>query len=299
MHHMNWDDLRFFLAVASKGSVRAGSQLLGVNHSTVSRRINAFENKIGVRLFERLSSGYVLTPAGEDMLASAQRIESEFDSLDRRVFGQDTQLSGVLRVTAPVHMIRLLMPDLVAFTKVNTGIELEIVSSYAEFNLTKREADVAIRVTNTPPEHLVGRKVASYATTIYASDEYLASHDINDPSSLNWIGWDEGTHHPKWVKASEFPCVPARHQVNDAVTQIEATKAGLGIGMLPCFMADVEPTLQRLSSKQPAPRHDIWILTHKDLRDIARVRLFNDFMVEAIRNRRDLIEGRCPINGAT
>ncbi|MEN8196747.1 MAG: LysR family transcriptional regulator, partial [Pseudomonadota bacterium] len=175
---MDWDDLRFFLAVAHKGSIRAAAAALGVNHSTVSRRIDGFERKLGVRLFERLPTGYLVTPAGEDMMQSARRMEEEAAAIDRRVAGRDHRLSGPLRVTMPDSLAqKLLMPDIVAFSDRHPEIELELVISYVFADLNKREADVAIRMANDPPGHLVGRRVVRQAKAVYASRDYLARHD--------------------------------------------------------------------------------------------------------------------------
>ena len=190
---MDWDNLRFFLTVARKGTIRAASQALSVNHSTVSRRISAFEKKLGVRLFERLPNGYVLTATGEEMMKSAQHIEDEVVKLDRQVIGRDAQLNGSLRVTMPaVLATHLIMPDISAFTNIYPSIQLELAFSNEEFNLRKREADIAIRLTANPPDYLVGRRILHPAKGVYASHDYLKSNDPNKhPDKLNWIGWEE------------------------------------------------------------------------------------------------------------
>ncbi len=299
MHHMDWDDLKFFLAVARKGSIRAASSDLSVNHSTVLRRINAFEEKLSVRLFERLPTGYVLTPTGEEMVESAQRIEDEVVKLDRQVIGRDTQLSGVLRVTMPLVLAtHLLAPEFAAFTVAYPGIKLELAASDEEFNLKKREADVAIRLTPNPPEYLIGRKILRPAKGIYASRHYLKQHDPeNHPEKMNWIGWEDGVEYPQWVKDSAYPTSPIRHQADSLLVQLEAVKAGLGLAMLPCFLADNDASLRRLQLA-PASENscgDLWILTHKDLRATARVSVFVKFMVEVFERHRDLLEG-CSYN---
>lgn len=292
---MDWDDLKFFLAVARRGSIRAAAQVLDVNHATVSRRINAFEEKIAVRLFERLPRGYVLTPAGEEMFASAERIDEEIAALDRRVIGRDTQLSGRLRVTAPQALVtHVLMPGLVAFSEAYPGIEMDIIGSYAEFNLTKREADIAIRLTDlSPPDHLVGRRVAHYYKAVYASRPYLARHDpVAHPEAMHWLGWEDEEPYPPWVKSSAYSETRIRHNVNDPSIHLAAVRAGLGISMLPCFLADPDPELERLPPGEPLSSRDVWILTHKDLRHTARVRTFMDFIAEVIKEQSDLLEGR-------
>ncbi len=297
---MDWDDLRFFLAVARKGSIRSASVELSVNHSTVLRRINAFEEKLSVRLFERLPTGYVLTSTGEEMVESAQRIEDEVVKLDRQVIGRDTQLSGVLRVTMPLVLAtHLLAPEFSAFSTAYPGIKLELAASDEEFNLKKREADVAIRITPNPPEYLVGRKILRPAKGIYASHTYMKPHDpVHHPEKMNWIGWEDAVEHPQWVKDSPFPISPIRHQAESLLVQLESVKAGMGLAMLPCFIADQVPSLFRLHlfPLAEASCGDLWILTHKDLRATARVRVFVDFMLNVLDRHRDLLEGRSYVN---
>lgn len=293
---MDWDDLRFFLAVARRGSIRGAAATLGVNHSTVSRRIDAFEKALGVRLFERLPNGYLITQAGEEMLQSAERIEGEVAAIDRRVVGRDARLSGLLRVTMPDSLAqKLLMPDLTAFSEAHPEIELELIISYSMADLSRREADVAIRMSNDPPGHLVGRRVLRYARAIYASQDYLARHDpVGRPDALTWIGWDDVVPDPQWVRDSDYPKALIRNRVHHSMGQLEAAKAGMGLSVLPCFMGDTEPALRRLPPGRPAPDRDIWLLSHEDLRHTARVRRFVDCMTEAILGKRDLLEGRCP-----
>ncbi|MFV1985602.1 MAG: LysR family transcriptional regulator, partial [Thiohalomonadales bacterium] len=281
MQRMDWDDIRFFLAVARKNSIRGGSATLGVNHSTVSRRINSFEQKLDVRLFDRLPTGYILTPAGEDMLSSAERIEEEVNALDRKVLGRDAELNGQIRVTMPAPIVNLITPDLVAFTKIYPGIELELLVSYEEFNLSKREADVAIRITNNPPDHLVGRKILKYTKSVYASKSYLKEYlTTRNSELLNWIGWDSAID-DQWIKKSDFPNIKIQHLLPDAMAQLAAIKAGLGITILPCFMCEVEADLQRVPPAEIIPAWDIWLLTHKDLRDTTRIKTFMSFMTDA------------------
>ena len=290
---MDWDDLKYFLATARKGSIRAAAETLGVNHSTVSRRLAGFEDKLGVRLFERMPGGYLTTQAGEDMVRSAERIEDEIAALDRRIAGRDTSLTGLLRVTVPGPWP--FMQDIAAFAHANPGIELEVAGTTDIANLTRREADVAVRFSNDPPGHLVGRRLLQYAVAVYASPGYLADHDMQrSPAAVNWIGWNDPVPDPQWVRESAFPKSPARHRLDDLSLQVQAAKAGLGISILPCFIADNEPGLVRVPPGDTLPGRDLWLLTHEDLRYTARVRKFIDFMADAILKRRDLFEGRRP-----
>lgn len=292
----DWDDLRFFLAVARKGSIRAAAAALDVNHSTVSRRMEAFEKKLGVRVFERLPSGYFLTQAGEDLLPFAERIAQEATAAERLVAGRDSRLSGLLRVTLPASLAqRLLMSDIVAFAEAHPEIDLELTVTSSMADLAMREADVAIRLSNDPPGYLVGRRLLRYCTAIYASKAYLTRHDVTaDGEKLAWIGWNDTVSDPQWVRESPFPRALARNRIPDTMVQVAAARDGMGLSMLPCYLGDTEPTLRRLPPGTPTPSRDIWLLTHEDLRHMARVRRFLDFMAEAILSKRDLLEGRCP-----
>lgn len=292
----DWDDLRFFLAVARKGSIRGAAASLSVNHSTVSRRIDAFEKKIGTRLFERLPTGYLITQAGEEMSQSASKIEAEVNTIGRQVTGRDARLDGVLRVTLHNSLAqKLLMPIFVEFGRTYPEIELELDITHSMVNLSKREADVAIRISNDPPESLVGRRLVRYATSTYASLNYISQHnDLINRKDLNWIGWGDPVPDPQWVRDSHYPDVPARNCICEPLTQLEAVKAGMGLAMLPCYMADTEPTLRRVPPANVTPSRDIWILTHEDLRHTARVRRFTDFVAKGILAKKDLLEGKCP-----
>lgn len=145
-HRIDWDDLRFALAVATEGSVAAAARAMSVNHSTVLRRIGAFEKRLGVRLFDRLPTGYVLTAGGEELIASARRMDETVTALERKLAGRDLHLSGTLRVTTADTLAGSILPKIVAgFRAANPGIVVELAVSNAMFNLTKRDADVALR----------------------------------------------------------------------------------------------------------------------------------------------------------
>jgi len=290
---MDWDNLRYFLAVAQTGSIRGASQKLRVNHSTVSRRIKTFEQKTGQQLFKRLQTGYALTPPGEEMFELASNMEDQINALERQTLGSDNQLSGELRVTVPMALAtHLLMPILSDFTVVHPEIDLDLMISSQELNLTNREADIAIRITNDPPENLIGRRIIRYTKSIYASQEYIDTHDFKNKSSLNWIGWDDTSQSPWWVQETDFEDVSLRHKFNNEYVQIEAVKAGMGMTMLPCFMGDAEKDLVRVLPEINLPSYEIWLLTHPDLRNSARVRVFTKFVAEALEQKRDMLEGR-------
>ena len=295
---MDWDDIRFYLAVARHGSIRAASQNLGVNPSTVSRRVDAYEKKIGVRLFERLPTGYLLTKIGQDMMDSAELIENEIASLDRRVIGRDAELNGKLRVTLPGPLAtHLLMQDFADFEKEYPGINIELHSSFDVMNLSKREADVAIRITDDPAENLIGKVVGAMSFSTYAARHYLNQHDYkSNPTSLHWIQHRKSIEDNEWLANSRYAKNPVRHVIGDPALMFEAAQAGMGMAKLPCFMGDSSPVLERIDNIEKTACGSIWLLSHKDLRSTARVRVFVEFMSEAFKQHQALLSGNAVTN---
>jgi len=292
---MDWDDIRIFQAVAEAGSLSGAARTLGVNHSTVFRRINGLEERLGVRLFERHRDGYVPTVAGEEMRRSAEAIRAEVEALDRRVTGRDLRLGGTVVVTTTDTLAhRFLGPHFAAFHAAYPDVGVDVVLDTQYLNLTKRQADVAIRPTLTPPEQLVGRRIAEIAFSIYAAPAYLALHgDTSELRAHRWLGFDESLAHveaAKWLNAE----IGAERMVlrsNNLFALHGAALGGLGLAVLPCFLGDVEPGLKRVPGLPDWVRSELWLLTHADLRRTARIRAFLDFMAAAIVKDRDVLEG--------
>lgn len=292
---MDWNDVKIFLALVRAGSVRAAATKLGISHSTVARRVDAFETRMGVKLLDRLASGYALTSAGEDVLGVAENVESEFDGMQRRLAGRDRQLAGTIRVTLiDVIATHLLMPDLAEFNELHPDIDLEVVMSYEPLDLARREADIAIRFVKNPPGNFIGHRLASVAKSAYATQDYLDHHDLADPTSASWIGFGSPSPHPKWVKRSHYPHLPAKGIYYSMQLQLEAARCGIGIASLPCFLGDSDPDLVRLPPGTSVPLYDLWILRHSDTRSTARLRAFSEFISSAIVKYRPLLEGLEP-----
>ncbi|NQW00580.1 MAG: LysR family transcriptional regulator [Rhodospirillales bacterium] len=294
---MDWDDVRYFLALSRCGSVRAAGDHLGVSHSTVARRMEAFEAGIGVRLFDRTPRGYLMTVAGEDMMETALRIEEDMNGLARRLVGQDARLAGRICVTFADNLTsNFLMPFIVEFSDAYPDIDLEMILSYRALDLSKREADVAIRYYrpgSQPPDHLIGRKLASVHYAHYASPAFLRNNDLDLlPSRTHWTAWQDEGRYPDWVRKSPYPHIPTRHILENGLLQMQAASHGLGIGMLPCMAADRDPGLVRLPGSEPRPYFDLWILSHPDLRETARLRLFRQMLTKSVVSHLDVIEGR-------
>jgi molybdate transport repressor ModE-like protein len=293
---MNWDDLRLFLAVARAGSISGGAKQLGVQHSTVSRRLRKLEEKLGTRLIERKRSGYELTPAGENVKQVAVQIESDVLGVDGTLCGSDSHLTGPLRVTAINNMASsILMPMFASFCKAFPRIDLHVVVSNSDASLSQREADLAIRLTNTPTDTLIGKKLVTVASTIYGSRAYL-EQVRSAGEEPDWIGVECCGFHKAWTKDA---CGDQTYNFNsdDTLLTLSAIKEGLGISYLPCFMGDGDPSLVRYRDPDPAHNLGLWVLVHPDLKRTARVLAFRQHLTASIGEKSALIEGKCPAPG--
>lgn len=299
MQNQDWNDWRHFLAILRNGNMAAAARSLGVNHSTVFRRLNAMEKRLGVRLFERLPGGYVPTTAGESLRGAAERVEQEVLQAETRLLGQDLRPGGNLRLTTTDDLaITVLMPHLAAFQQAYPEIDLELVSGNLLFDMTRREADIAIRPTARPPEHLVGRDCGAIGWAVYASPDYLRHHGRPEaPEALaghRIVGADESLANiepARWM-ARHCPMPDWVFRSGSLPIQLAAVQAGVGIAILPCFQADIDPRLQRLFGPIPeASRTRIWLLTHPGLRQVARVKVFMDFIAEALRGEQQRLAG--------
>lgn len=287
---MNWDDLRIFLAVARGGSISSGAKHLGVQHSTVSRRVRKLEREIGVRLFDKVPSGYVLTPSGEKLVHAADRMEREVLAVDGSLAGSDLRPSGLLRVTAIDNMATsILMPMFTAFSRAYPEVTLRLMISNADVSLARREADVAIRLTNTPPENLVGKRVATVSSAVYGGVDYLDSLR-REGGKPQWLGVECCGFHRAWTRG-ECEGQEPRFIVDDTLLTQAALREGMGVSILPCFMGDRDPGLARYSDPRPEWDLGLWILLHPDLKRTARVRAFRDFMTEVIQAQQEVFSG--------
>ena len=284
---IDWNELPFFLAVAQQGSLSGAAMQLGVNHSTVFRRINALEDKLGVRLFERLADGYMLTEMGHEVLQHANQAQHSIHALERAVAGKDHALSGVVRITAPVSITdEILVPAIATMHLKYPGIKVQLVVSNLLHDLSRRDADIAIRATKKPPEHLIGRKVADFVWAVYASPEYLKQHSTpNDLSGLaqhQLIGPDEtllSIACYQWFN-QHFSDEQIICRASDINTIANLCQQNLGIAFLPSNYFN--PKLVRLFKAKPEFVDELWILTHPDLRQVTRIRLVNNFLYEYI-----------------
>lgn len=288
---LDWDEFRFVKAVADRGGLTAAAAQLGINHSTAFRRLGSIEARLDVRLFERLRTGYVPTPAGLAMIEAAARIETDVASFSRTVAGQDQTPSGELRVTAPVNLAStLLMPILASFCDRYPQIRLDLILAEEALNLSRRDADVAIRASRNPSETLVGRRLTGIAWAVYGQ----AGQTYEDLADAYWVVPGSAVAASLFTPfvAARAPVERVRLRINAVTGLTAAVAAGIGIGPLPCFEGDADPTLRRLSGPHPEIGADLWMLTHPDLRHAGRVRAFMDHLAEAILPLRPRFEGR-------
>lgn len=286
-----WEDLRTVLAVARAGGLAAAGRSLGVSHATAFRRLRAIERRLGVALFERHREGYRPTPAGEDLAATAARVEAEVAGVTRRIAGRDLRPAGAVRVTTTdTLLVGLLTPVFAAFAAEHPAIDLDITMSNHLFDPSRREADVAIRPTAAPPEGLVGTRIGTIAQAVYGPAGGAGGARLAEAA---WVGPEERlSYRPliDWMAASgaDRRC---RYRVDSLMGMHAAVRAGIGIAVLPCYLCDGDPALARVAPPIPALATDLWLLTHPDLRRVARIRAFLEGVAAAVRARRGRLAG--------
>jgi DNA-binding transcriptional LysR family regulator len=291
---IDWDDIRYFLAVARGGSVRAAAERLRVNHSTVLRRIAQLEQRLGTHMFDKLPSGYRLTDAGEEVLQFADQMEASSNQLETRVFGRDQSVRGLLRVTlAPPLATHLLMPDFADFARLHPEIEMEILSYGEPVNLTNRQADVAIRVVyerSILPLNLHGLKGPELFGGVYMSRDLLAAWRTGASDPIRWI-----VNNPDgvsdWARKGEIPAAEVPFRTTDAEAQIVAVRQGLGMATLPCFVGDADQTMVRAPNTPLRMFGTLWLLTQGETRKTKRVRLFTEYISRRLAAYAPLLAG--------
>ncbi len=278
----NWDDLRIFQAMVGARSVREAAVTLKTTHATVSRRIRSLEAELGHSLFERRSDGYQLTDFAKGIFDFTNLISENISAIDRLAFAKEGSLAGKVRLSLLEDLFTYVLADpLTAFMSRHPMIEL-IVDTTASFSdLSRREADVIVRITNEPPKQAIGRKVANSPLAAFASQEYIEGR----PRVDRWIALDYGPAiEPMLQSRSVFRSNSLR-----VVTNI--LQQGQGIGLLPCFIGDQLPDLSRVPEIPQMPDMEIWVLTHADIPNNPRVRALMDHLYQTFSQQRNLIEG--------
>jgi DNA-binding transcriptional LysR family regulator len=303
----DWNELQLVRAIARAEGLVAATRMLGIDHSTAFRRLRTIEKRLGHQLFERAQGGtYWPTPFGERMTAAAERMEDEVLALARDIAGRDHRLTGRLRAACSETLAyRQLTPHLAAFRDAHPGIVVELTIDNRVLNLTRREADAALRPVRPKEGDLWGRKLADVAWAMYGAHSYLKRHGLakraRDLGSHKLIGWDEtaaGIKAAEWL-ATIAPASGVAYRTNSLVNQLNAVKAEMGLAALPCYLGDPEPELLRALPDPIAElAGELWIVTHVDLRRTARVQAFFELVGGGLAAQRGLFEGRTPTRPA-
>jgi DNA-binding transcriptional LysR family regulator len=286
---MDWNDVRVFLAVAREGSMRAAGRALGLSQPTIARRLAAFEaTSGGPTLFDRLPEGLRLNATGEQLVPAAEAVEEAVLTLERRRAAASPELSGTVRVSTGECAAGFLARCLAGSTKaaLPSGITLELVESRQTANLARREADLALR--HQPPESgdFYVSKLGTFACAVYRRRGAEAGA---------WVTYtDEQAHYApaRWVqRQAEEAGDAVALRASSMLMHLEAIRAGTGRGVLPCYVGDGHPLLERLTPPIPELAAEYWIIVHRDLRRAACVRAVIDWVRQAFAEQRDLIAG--------
>ncbi len=291
----DWDDLRVFLTLAGEGKLTSAARRLDVSHPTVARRIKALEDAVGTRLFDRLPDRFVLTAAGEELMADAQAMERAAESIHRRSAGLGDTAHGVVRLSAGEAMAGFIARHLPRLRHGLSCIEVELAASHMLANLSRREADLMIRAQMPDLASIVTRRLGRVAYAVYANPALAAARPSRDWLKRQpWIGFDdEHDYMPgqNWVLQLLDGARPVV-RVNNWLVLHEAARAGAGLAVLPCHLGDGDSALRRLGPVLDEIEGDQWLLVHQDLRTLPRVRAVMDALVRLFQEERPQLEGK-------
>jgi DNA-binding transcriptional LysR family regulator len=295
---IGWDDLRYLLALSRAGSLSGAARALGVEHTTVGRRIEALEASLGTRLFVRSRAGVALTPEGQALMPHMGQIEESVLAFERAALGRDARPTGTVRVTvAETIGSRFFAPRLDRLCAACPGITIELITSASVFDLARREADVAVRtIRHKQKDGLVVRKVAEIGWGVYCSRRYVERRGMPTAATLpehDRLG-DDLPESPEdlWFErvAAEARCVL---RSNNTGCLLGAALAGLGVALLPCYLGDPEPELLRVTLPDE-PHRGLWLAVHQDMQRTPRVRAVLDALAALVTEEKDLLRGRRP-----
>jgi DNA-binding transcriptional LysR family regulator len=290
---LDWGDLRFFLELSRTGSLSAAAKRLAVDRNTVARRVGALEEALGLALFERGPQGWIRTAGGDELAALASRVEEDVLAVARHADAQDTALTATVRLTTAMHLaVNLLSPALPLLRAKHPGLLLELAVDQRAFDLTKREADLALRMGRPRDVGLVTRKVSDVAYRLYASPAYLGERRRVDFDEDLFLTFDESlasTPQERWL-ARVAPQRRVVFRCNSTASLAAAARAGAGVAILPCFAADTIPGLVKLEAPEPT-KHELWLLVHGDLRRTPRVKAVIEWLDDVIGRARPSLCG--------
>ncbi|WP_105385088.1 LysR family transcriptional regulator [Neorhizobium alkalisoli] len=296
MHSWDWDDLKYVLAVADHGSLAAAARVLGVNHSTVLRRISSFETANGFRVFDRLTSGYALTDTGEDLLHPARQMQGILRQLESKLRGKDERLEGALRVTTCDTLMGSVLPRILAgFSELHPGITVALTTGSFVTDLAQRDADVALRTGDTAPDALVGRRAVDVSFAIYGTPELIERNTGKTAAEFDrWVAPDMtlgGMKISRWL-GKTIPESSIAMRGDSLVSLQRAAECGQGFAVLPCYLGSSSKNLEKVEHPDlNEMATGLWVLTHRDLRRTARVRAFTSYVSQEFRRTEALFQG--------
>jgi len=282
---MNWDDLRYVYALANETTLAGAGSQLGVSPSTVHRRLGKIEAKLGARLFNRDRTGYRVTSAGEEAIAVAGEIDGRVTSLNLKLAGAEIKPRGIVRITTTDTIVPILSKYLAEFKKQYPEIILELIVSPSFLNLSRRDADLAIRPTNDPPETLIGSRLGQITYSIYGARELVGKLDSQTVKNHKWIGFDDSLLHllpSQWMSKLK-PTPEIAMKSNSLMAILSATKHAVGLAILPDFLGSSDEHLIQVQQLPEWTNTDLWILTHAELRKRERVKFTKDFFSKKVR----------------
>ncbi|SAK90879.1 LysR family transcriptional regulator [Caballeronia calidae] len=285
MRGFDWDDIQAFLAISRAGRLTVAAQQMGVDHSTLSRRVAALETALGVRLFDRSSLGFVLTPEGERVLSDAEAMESLAMRMRHRLEDASIGLTGSVRIGTPEGFgTYFLAPRIAQISAVHPQLEIELIANPRMFSLSKREADLAVSMTRPAQGRVYAHKLTDYALGVYASRDYVERHcriaSRRDLLKHPWVGyvedqmWSAELNYLPQISNALVPTI----RISNVISQAAAVSGGVGLGVLPCFIARTDSNLVRLFPDEIALSRSYWLVTLAETRDVARVRWLADFI---------------------
>jgi len=289
-----WDDVRFFLAVSRNRSLSGAARALRVDHATVGRRIAAFEEQLGSKLFDHTPDGFAITAAGQTILNQCEAMESAATSVDRLVAGHDARLGGLVRIATTEGLAHVfIVPALAMLAGAHPQLQVEVMTDPRPLNIARRQADIAVRFARPTDADLLCRKLGDCGLALYATRAYLGARGVPERgkglaghTSVSYLGA------PSWFNEA-LAGARVVFFSNSPFVQMRAIAAGIGIGMVPCCLGDDYPELQRLSSAGLTELRPVWMIIHRDLRRVARIRLVANAIAEAFEhNRQALRYGR-------
>ena len=284
MHNLDWQDLKYVLSLASSGSVKTAADALGVNRTTVLRRIKRLERELNCPLFERRENGYAVTVEAEQLLDSAKNIEQTVVDLQRRIAGRELKLEGDIRVTTTdALLMSTVTPHLATFSRRHPSITVEVALTNQRLNLTRREADVAIRPLEQHPRPLIGHKLTSISFGVYATPAYLNDFADRPLTEHRWLGVDEPLHTTpvaRWLDKT-IPKDRIVYRAGSFVALRLAAECDVGMTVLPTLLGDTSEHLVQFLGPLEGIHTSLWIVTHADLAKTPRIRAFVDHFIDA------------------